>query len=504
MNPRTTGILFLVALLLGGIVWYSNRHEGEKKQAAEQAKHLFGELKPEQIDWIAFNTPDGKPARVERKQGAWQVVEPVAAPADAANVDGLAASLAGLTSEAVIEDAQGAEVYGLGDTAKQVKFGAAGAEHALRLGKKTPIGSNSYAATGDGKVYTIPTFRTTGFDRPLDDLRERRPLRFDRENVAHIEVSWPGGGVTLDKTDGTWRVVAPLAAEADADTVDALLSDLVFLRANGFVDAPPPDHEVGLDAPQYRVVLIGKPAKEGEAGTRSELAIGGVLDANTRAARGAEPTLYKIPNDRFDKLPKTVVAFREKQLARFVASDAQRFELVFQDEVAAASGQSRAVTITGERGDAGWTTSPDPMAAGAAARVVAELARLKAADIAAEEVGPKEEAALGLAPPHAVIRVFGAKPQAGGEAPRLAEVHLGAQKNDRIFATLPDRKTLYQIDGALAEHIPISLEAFRNRFVSKEQPGAPGAVPAPPGAAPAGPDAVPPDDAEEPPGADEP
>jgi hypothetical protein len=252
------------------------------------------------------------------------------------------------------------------------------------------------------------------------------------------------------------------------------------------------------------VVLIGKPAKEGEPGARSELVIGGVLDGNTRAARGAERTIYKIPADRFDKLPKTVVAFREKQLAKFVASDAQRFELVFQDEAAAAGAQSRAVTVTGERHDAGWTTSPDPMAAGAAARLVAQLARLKAVDIAAEEVGAKEEAALGLAPARTVIRVLGAKPEAGGEAPRLAEIHLGAQKNDRIFATVPGRKTLYQIDGSAAEHIPISLEAFRNRFVSKEQPGAPGAATAPPGAAPAGPDAMPPDDAEEPPGADEP
>ena len=505
VNPRTTGILFLVAAALGLGVWLSNRHEGAKKQAEEQAKRLFGDLKAEQVDWIELTTQDGKPARFERREGAWRVVQPVDAPADASQVDGLASSLAGITSEAVIEEAQAPEVYGLGDSARVVKFGAAGAEHVLRVGKKTPVGSDSYVATGDGKVYTVATFHTTGFDHPLDDLRERRPIRFDRESIERIELSWQGGAVTLAKKDGAWRLVAPLDTAADDETVETLLSDLAFLRGSGFIDVPPPDKEVGLDAPQYRVVLLAKPAKPDEPAPRSELAIGGVLDGATRAARGSERALYKVPNDRFAKLPKTVVAFRKKDLAKFAASDAQRFELVFDDESAAAQGQSHAVTLTGERKDAGWTTSPDPMAAGSAARLVAELARLKAVDIAAEEVGANEEAGLGLAPPRVAIRVFGAPPAGGGEAPVLADVRLGVQKGDRIFASVPGRKIVYQIDAALAEHVPVSLEAFRNRFVSKEQPGAPAAAPqAAAGEAEPGPEASEPADAGEQQGTDEP
>jgi len=504
VNPRTTGILFLVAAALGLGVWLSNRHEGEKKRAEEQAKRLFGDLKPEQVDWIELTTSDGKSARLERREGAWRVVQPVDAPADASQVDGIASSLAGMTSEAVIEEAQAPQVYGLGDTARTVKFGAAGAEHALQIGKKTPVGSDSYAATGDGKVYTVATFHTTGFEHALDDLRERRPIRFDRESIERIEVTWQGGGATVAKKDGAWRLVAPIDTTADEETVETLLSDLAFLRGSGFIDTPPPDAEVGLDAPQYHVVLIGKPAKPGDTAPRTELAIGGVLDGNTRAARGAERSIYKIPNDRFAKLPKTVVAFRQKELAKFAASDAQRFELVFDDESAAAKGQSRAFTLTGDRKDAGWTTSPDPMAAGSAARLVAELARLKAVDIAAEEMGPHEEAGIGLAPPRVAIRVFGAAPAGGGDAPVLAEVHLGNQQGERIFASVPGRKIVYQLDGALAEHVPISLDAFHNRFVSKEQPGQPAAPPPAAGDVEPGPDASAPADAGEQQGTDEP
>jgi hypothetical protein len=46
---------------------------------------------------------------------------------------------------------------------------------------------------------------------------------------------------------------------------------------------------------------------------------------------------------------------------------------------------------------------------------------------------------------------------------------------------VPGRETVYRVAGSLAQHVPLSLEAFRNRFVAKEPPqtGAPDAAPPP-------------------------
>ncbi|RIK99997.1 MAG: hypothetical protein DCC71_19515 [Proteobacteria bacterium] len=489
MNPRTTGILFLVALLLGGVVWWSNQREVEKKEAEDQAKRLFGELKAEDVEWIELRTSDGQDARLERRDGAWRVAKPVDFPADPSTADGLASALAGITSESVIEDAQDFSVYGLGDGQKVVRFGAGGAERELRVGKKTPVGANHYAATGaSGSVYTIASFRATSLDKPLDDLRERRPLRFDRDSLQRIEVTWQDGGVVLEKKDGAWRLVAPLESAADAETVDTLLSDLVFLRATGFVDAPPPDAQVGLDAPAYRVVLLSAP-QEGKEPTRHELAIGSVVQDGTRMARAAEPALYRIPTERFDTLPKRVVAFRFKELSRFVATDAQRFEISFSDP---AQQSSQVATVEGQStGTDGWTTKPDPMKDGLAARIVAELARLEGDDIAAEKMGPEELAGVGLSPARAAVRVYGKQPEGGGEAPVLAEVHFGVQDGGRIFAKVPGRDTVYTLADAIAEHVPMSLEAYRARFVETEPPAAEAAPDAAPDAqAPLAPEVV--------------
>jgi hypothetical protein len=483
VNPRTTAILLLVAVALGGAVWWSNRSEIEKKEAEEKSKRLFPGLEAGAVEWLALRTSDGEEARLERREGAWRMVAPVDFPADGANADAMASALATLASEAVIEDPQPPAVYGLAEGARVVRFGARGAEGSeepgaareLRIGKKTPVGANSYAAAGEGgAVYTVQTFKTTGFERALDDLRERRPLRFERGDVARIELAWPDGGVELEKRDAGWRIVKPIDAEADADAVETLLSDLVFLRASGFQDEPAPNAETGLDRPQYRVVLGGKPAAEGAAAPRYELAIGGTIAENARAARGAEAALYEIPEERFQKLPKKLVAFRFKQLADFAPADATRFELVFADPEAKA--ESRVVTVTGERGDSGWTTAPEAMAAGAVDRLVSELSRLEAVDIAAEEVGAAELAGLGLAPPRVAIRVEGAAPEAeeakdgseGAAPPRLAEVQIGVQRGKHLIARRPDRATVFLLDSVVAEHLPVDLEAFRNRFVSKE------------------------------------
>ena len=476
MNPRTTAVLFLVAALLGVGIWFSNRHEVEKKTAEDQAKKLFGELTGEQVEWIGLRTSDGKDARLERRDGAWQLAAPVAFPGDAATADGLASALAGLVSESVIEDPQSLDVYGLGEGATTIRFGANGSEHELRVGRKTPIGANNYASTGaDGGVFTIASYRATSFEKPLDDLRERRPLRFDRDGVARIELQWSGGGVTLEKQDGVWRLTAPLEGEADAETVDSLLSDLVFLRASSFLDAPPPDAEVGLDAPVYHVVLVDAP-QEGKPPMRHELAIGGLRDGQLRVVRGAESALYLVPDDRFEQLPKTIVAFRHKTLASFIATDAQRFELSFADP--GAEGASRVVTIEGTHSEAnGWTTQPDTIKEDLASRIVAEVARLKAEDIAADSMGPEELAGVGLDPPRATLRVFGKPAVEGGEAPELAAVLFGVMKGGRLYAKVPSRPMVYVLSDAIAEHVPISLESYRNHFVAPPESAA---APAPP------------------------
>jgi hypothetical protein len=229
--------------------------------------------------------------------------------------------------------------------------------------------------------------------------------------------------------------------------------------------------------------------KEGNA----QFALGAAGEGGVRPARGnAAAAVYRLPSGALDDFPRSVDAWRDKQLTRFVEAEARRFELAFHAE---ATGQS--LLLSGRREGESWVTEPDAMKPEAAQQLVVELSGLDAAKIAAESLGAAERAALGLEPPRVVARVFGG-PDAGSDA-LLAEVQLGVADAARgIAAKRPDRETVYWLPFERSEQIPTSPEALRESFLvpppAPEQAPAAEEAPAPadapvPGAEPATPPA---------------
>ena len=119
MNPRTTGILFLIVAALGAFVYfYEIRGEEGRLEAEARQKRLFPDVEAEAVEWLALTTSDGRPVRAERREKGWQIVEPLVFPGDEFALDGMASALAQIASEAVYEDPQAPEVYGLDDESR--------------------------------------------------------------------------------------------------------------------------------------------------------------------------------------------------------------------------------------------------------------------------------------------------------------------------------------------------------------------------------------------------
>ncbi len=475
MNPRTTAILALVVASLGAFVYFYEIRGAERRADAEaEGRRLFPRLEASAIDRVELRTSDGQDAVVERQEGGWRLREPRDFPANDAAVESLAESLAGLASEAAFEEPAPLEDYGLGEEVR-VRFRAGDREYALRVGDKTPVGGNTYVATGeDAPVYTVATYLANGFTKSYEQLQDKQIVDFDPAAVRSLDLSWPGGGVRLARAEAPegegdaagWRLLAPIEGEADGVTVEGLLSTLDSLTASGFINDPPSDAELGLEAPEFRAELELAPAPDAEEGaepTRLQVVVGATLDGANRAVRGGEPEVrYSIPTERLDRMPRKVGLYRFRDLARFDSAEARRLELVFQDD---AAGQS--VAVTAERTPSGWTSEPEAVSPPKLSSLVARLARLRAEDVLAERMGEAELAVLGLQPPRVQLRVFGEKPAGeGAEAPLLADVTLG---RPALGQGIPARRTgqdvVYFVDYDLAEHIPINLAALRNRFL---------------------------------------
>lgn len=479
MNPRTTGILVLVAAALGAFIYFYEIQGGDaRREAEEREKRLFTGVEPADIGWIELAPGGVSAAKIERREGKWQLVSPLDFPGDAVAADSLASTLATLASESTLEGPGPPEEYGLGDGARVVRFGVKDQQHELRLGKDAPVGQGTYASTGSGAVYTVARYKASSFDKSPDDLREKRVLDFDREAIRRIEASWPGGKVVLvrEGEPAAWKIVEPIQGRADEEQVETLLEDLASLRADGFVDAPPSDAEAGLAPPAFAIALESPGEGEGAAPRVVRFAIGAEREGEHRIARGAQPSLYLVPKARLDSMPRDLAAWRWKQVARFDMTEAHAADFFFQ----AASGDP--VVIHAERGENGWTSSPEAFAEGKLEIALAELSHLRAEGIESDAPDESSLRKRGLAPPNAVITVFGARPEgekAGeGESPPplpvLAEVQVGdIEGSEWIAARAAGDPTLYKLAHGFAEQVPVSLDAFRNRFRAEEKPAAP-------------------------------
>ena len=469
MNWRTTAILFLAFLALGAFVWfYEIEGEAERTRAAEADKRLYPTLEAADVSAFELVTVDGD-VRLERSDAGWRVVAPLSFPADSAAADGVASALADLVSDAVFDEPEALANYGLEGPAR-VRFTADGETHELRIGDATPVGSNLYLTDGHGeRVFAVPTYRTTGFEKSLQELRDGRFLDFDREAVTGVVASWPEGEVELvhSSEDDGWRLVQPIEAPADVDRIEGLLSDLQFLRAERFLDAPPPDAELGLDTPRYRIEIRLSDRPE-----PLTLLVGG-LGSESRALRGPDGWVGEVPAARVDDLPARVAAFRFKELSAFDSEDADRFEI----RLAALEGGP--LEIVGSRSETGWNVSPQAMAPGKASRLLSELSHLVGDDVLAEDLGEDELAGLGLAPPLARFRVLAA-PVGSADAEVLAEVRLGTPRPGLgIPAQRDGDRAVFLLPGELLEHLPVDARAWQAGFVAQAPPPTEAGTPPP-------------------------
>jgi hypothetical protein len=469
VKPKSTLLLALVVAAVGAFVWFYEIEGGaERAKQEEAAKRVFGDLSAEQIESIELRTSDGQNARLERAGDAgWKLVAPLATPADRFAADGMASTLAELTPEATFETPEPLENYGLA-VEPQLRFRAGGRDYALRLGKATSVGGNVYVTDAEGKrVFALASWRKNALDKTLAQLRDARVLDFDRARVTGLRLESADGRVALARVEEGWRIAEPVDARADTDAVEGLLSDLQYLRADEFVDAPEGDAPLGLDAPWLRAELAF------ESGEPTRLAVGGER-GERRVVRGTAGRTFEIAKSRLESLPRTLAAFRWKQLSSFTSADAASFELRF------AQPGEELVTITGTKSEEGWSTKPDTMAPGKASLLLSELSSLRAEDVLADAMGDAERAALGLAPARVTLVVRGAANEGHADGAVLAEVSLGEPQGDgRLPAQRAGDPTVYLLAGGVREQLPTSLPAWREHFRATEA-----ALPAPPADAP--------------------
>ena len=266
----------------------------------------------------------GDTSVMKKTDGAWKLVEPLATDADSNEVTALVNSLVSLELNREVDPkATDLAQYGLAAPKADITFTATGgATGRLRLGDATPTGSDVYAVKGDdGRVFLVSTFAETSLVKSAFDLRDKRVLRFERDQVDGLEITSAGATAALTRTNSEWRVTAPSGARGDYGAIEGLLTRLSTTMMSGIETTDVSAlQKYGLDAPAATVVV-----KAGSAS--ATLAIGTSADGKAFARDLARSMVFTIDGAFATDLQKGAAEYRKKDVFDLRAFSAQQIVL---------------------------------------------------------------------------------------------------------------------------------------------------------------------------------
>lgn len=304
MSPARAGILVgLFALLLVvyfGLEWRAGR-VAEREAAA---KRLF-DVEAEAVTGVRVERPGEPAVRLAKAGGRWRIVEPRELRADQAVVDRLVRSVTGATPERTLEGIDpAAEEYGLARPAVTVTLETSKGPRTLSLGGEAPVGYGIYARRGtEGPVAVLPSNLRFDAARSLFDLRDKRVVDAERDQVRRVEVRPARGApVVLEREGDRWRLEGmPAGRQLDTFKVDHLVDAAVGLVMTGVAAEDRSGAKGrGLEAPA-RTVVLGL-----EGGGAKTIAIGAKDEkVGTAVAVEGDPAVYLVAAGSLSALEAT-------------------------------------------------------------------------------------------------------------------------------------------------------------------------------------------------------
>jgi hypothetical protein len=428
---RSFLVLLVVAIALGAFVYYDS-----KKPPADEKKQekVFADLQSDKIEQVTVKAESGETTTLQKQGTAWQVTQPAVVPGDEAEISGIATNLASLQVQRVVdEQVTDFKQYGLDPARIEVAFKAAGKDHRLLLGQKTPTGADIYARLPEApRVFLVSAYLDATFNKTTFDLRDKTILKIDREKVDRVELQTPGRTVTIAKQGADWRITSPSDARADFGAVEGIVGRLNTSPMKSIVADPKDLKEYGLDVPVATI-------RVGTGSSQAGLAIGKSAGEGAVYAKDlSRPTIFTVDAALAEELKKPAEEFRVKDLFDARAFNTTRVE-------ATRAGQ----TVAFEKEKDAWKQVTPAAKPADTAKVEALLTALAATRATGFE---ENAAATGLETPELTIAV---KFDEGKQ-----EKVIFARKSGNAFARR-DGDTAAKIDVATLDGILKALDALK-------------------------------------------
>ncbi len=325
---RSTIALLVVLIGLGAYIYFVTWKRSDSADATSKQEKVFASLEADKIEELKVKAEKGDNTTVVKKNGAWQLTQPVTTKADDTEVSGITSGLTQISIVRIVDENPGdLKEYGLAAPRLEIDFKASGDKdyRKLLVGDKSPTGSDMFAKRNDEKrVFLIPAFQDSSFNKDTFNLREKQLLKFERDKVDGVEIAAAGKNLAIGKDGGEWKLTTPVQVRADFGAVEGLMGRLQSAQMKSIVadEAAPADlKKYGLDKPEVTVNV-----KAGSA--RATLLVGGKAEDGTIYVRDASrPMVMTAESSLVDDLKKGADDYRRKDIFEFRAYNATRVEL---------------------------------------------------------------------------------------------------------------------------------------------------------------------------------
>lgn len=305
----TTIALVLVLAGLGAYIYFV---DSDRPAAGVEQKEKVFTVDAEKINEISVTT-EGETTVLQRADGNWRITTPFAADADRTEASSLSTGLAGLELGRVVdENASDLAQYGLAEPRIRLAYKAeGGGSGELLIGDKTATGGDLYALIpGQTRVFLIPGWQETSLAKKPFDLRDKRILQFDRDNVDSVEIARAGEPtIVLAREGSDWTLKEPVAARGDYSTVEGLLTKLATANMTRLIDASGPQ-TYGLDVPSA-VIRVGA------GSSRAAIEFGAEEDGAVYARDPSRQMIFTVDAQLAADAKRPANDYRSKSLFQF-------------------------------------------------------------------------------------------------------------------------------------------------------------------------------------------
>ena len=300
-----------------------------------------------------------------------------------------------------------------------------------------------------GYIYFVDSKRPADAPGAEGQAPREKFFTVQTDKISEIRLTAQGEATLLRKEKDGWKLVEPVAAEADPPEVIGMATNITGVESVGVVDENPTDlAQFGLDKPAIKVEF------KGDGGVAGSFSIGNKNPMQTEmyALKGGDKKVYLVSSFQETNFNHKPFDLREKKILKFDRDKADALTLVKGKD-----------SIEMARAGTDWkVTKPVPSRSDYAA-IEGFLTRLSSANMSKLiEEHSTDAAKYGLDKPAMVITI------GAGSARTVLEV--GKTDGDQTFARDASRAMVFTLDSTLKDDLTKSVDAYRKKELFDMRP----------------------------------